>query len=386
MFWQYSRDTLNQYDNTRFAHFTGDLGPNITIVTNATALRINATESATAVESVGFASADGRPWTLPASMIVLCAGGIENARLLLSSDNVAPHGLGNDGDLVGRFLMDHLRGPIATFRLDEAKAVLDQFGTFKSPSAGGNIFQHGLRLSPAIQHAEGLLNCSAWVHEYIAADDPWDTLIRFLRREPGARPDLRSMLANSGLVIHGLKEHFISHRALPRKLAEVTLEAMCEQAPNPDSRVTLSNRRDRLGTRISRIEWRVSEEEARTIRRMAQLTVSQFSLMGIEPPDLAEWVRDGDMIPQTFQDVAHPMGTTRMADGPAQGVVDAQCQVHGVHGLFIGGSSVFPTGGHANPTQLIVALAIRLADTLRDHISPGTGTLMEPAASTSETA
>jgi choline dehydrogenase-like flavoprotein len=210
-------------------------------------------------------------------------------------------------------------------------------------------------------------------------------LIHFLRREPGARPDFRSMLANSGLVIYGLKEHFISHRALPRKLAEVALEAMCEQVPNPDSRITLSSRRDRLGSRISRIDWRVSEEEARTMRRMADLMVNQFSLMGIDPPDLAEWVRDGDMIPQTFQDVAHPTGTTRMADDPAQGVVDAQCQVHGVDGLFIGGSSVFPTAGHANPTQLIVALAVRLADTLRDRVTRDAGIGVKPLASTAET-
>jgi choline dehydrogenase-like flavoprotein len=140
-----------------------------------------------------------------------------------------------------------------------------------------------------------------------------------------------------------------------------------------------------LGLRISRIDWRVSEEEARTMRRMADLMVNQFSLMGIDPPDLAEWVRDGDMIPQTFQDVAHPTGTTRMADDPAQGVVDAQCQVHGVHGLFIGGSSVFPTAGHANPTQLIVALAVRLADTLRDRVTRDAGIGMKPLASTAET-
>ncbi|HTU72101.1 MAG TPA: GMC family oxidoreductase [Trebonia sp.] len=385
MFWQYSRDSVNQYDNTRFAHFTGSLGPNVTIVTNATVLRVNATESASAVESVEFASADGRSWLLPASTIVLCAGGIENARLLLSSDNVAPNGLGNDRDLVGRFLMDHLRGPVASFPLAGAGAVLDQLGTFKSASAGGNMFQPGLRLSPAIQRAEGLLNCSAWVHEYIAADDPWEMLIRFLRREPGARPGFRSMLANSPLVIRGLKEHFISHRALPRKLAEVALEAMCEQVPDPDSRITLSGKRDRLGMRISRIDWRVSEAEARTMRRMAELTVSQLSRMGIDPPQVAQWVRDGQMIPRTFSDVAHPTGTTRMADDRARGVVDRHCQVHGVHGLFIGGSSVFPTAGHANPTQLIVALAVRLADTLKDRLPAGAGTRSRPLASTQET-
>jgi choline dehydrogenase-like flavoprotein len=37
----------------------------------------------------------------------------------------------------------------------------------------------------------------------------------------------------------------------------------------------------------------------------------------------------------------------------------------GVDGIFVAGSSVFPTTGHANPTLMIVALAIRLADWLK---------------------
>jgi choline dehydrogenase-like flavoprotein len=382
MFWQFGRDPVNPYDRTRFSHFTADLGSNVTLVTNATVLRINATESGAAVESVEFAAVDGSRWTLPAATIVLCGGGIENARLLLSSDNVAPCGLGNDRDLVGRFLMDHIRNPVARFGPGKTKSPLDQFASFKSHAAGGNTFQHGMRLSPAIQRDEQLPNCSAWLEEHLAADDPWESLIRFLRREPGFRPNIRLMLANSGLLVHGLKEHFISHRAIPRKLAGVTLEAMCEQVPNPDSRITLADRRDRLGMRLSRIDWRVSEEEARAMRRMAELMIGEFSRLGIDPPEPEEWVRDGAMFPQTVSDIAHPAGTTRMADDPAHGVVDAQCQVHGVHGLFIGGSSVFPTAGHANPTQLIVALAVRLADTLKDRANAAAGIRMRPLAST----
>jgi choline dehydrogenase-like flavoprotein len=369
MFWQFGRDPANHYDRIRFSHFIPGLGSNITLVTNATVVRINAAESATAVESVEFAAADGHRWTLPVSTVIVCAGGIENARLLLSSNNVAPRGLGNDRDLVGRFLMDHLRGPVASFQSNKTKALLTQFGSFKSPSAGSNMFQNGMRLSPTIQRVERLLNCSTWIEEIVAPDDPWESLIRFLRREPGARLDFRSMLANSDLLACGIKEHFIAHRALPRKLSGVTLQAMCEQLPNLESRITLSERRDRLGMRLSRIDWRVSEAEARTMRRTAELMTEQFMRMGIDPPELAEWVRDQAMIPQTFLDVAHPTGTTRMADGPDCGVVDADCQVHGVHGLFIAGSSVFPTAGHANPTQLIVALAVRLADTIKDRVA-----------------
>jgi choline dehydrogenase-like flavoprotein len=59
---------------------------------------------------------------------------------------------------------------------------------------------------------------------------------------------------------------------------------------------------------------------------------------------------------------AHHMGTTRMHEDPRRGVVDANCRMHGLDNLFLAGSSVFPTGGYANPTLTIVAMSIRLAD------------------------
>lgn len=59
------------------------------------------------------------------------------------------------------------------------------------------------------------------------------------------------------------------------------------------------------------------------------------------------------------------MGATRMSADPRLGVVDADCRVHAVPNLYVAGSSVFPTGGHANPTLALVALALRLADHLR---------------------
>jgi choline dehydrogenase-like flavoprotein len=54
-----------------------------------------------------------------------------------------------------------------------------------------------------------------------------------------------------------------------------------------------------------------------------------------------------------------------MSTTPAEGVVDADCRVHGVGNLFVAGSSVFPTVGAANPTLTIVAMSLRLADALR---------------------
>jgi choline dehydrogenase-like flavoprotein len=59
------------------------------------------------------------------------------------------------------------------------------------------------------------------------------------------------------------------------------------------------------------------------------------------------------------------MGTTRMSADPRHGVVDGDCRVHGVANLYVAGSSVFPTGGHAPPTFTIACLALRLGDRLR---------------------
>ena len=72
-FWQFGRDPVNHYDRIRFSHFIDSLGSNITVVTNATVVRINATESANAIASVEFADAGDRRWTLPVETVALCA-------------------------------------------------------------------------------------------------------------------------------------------------------------------------------------------------------------------------------------------------------------------------------------------------------------------------
>jgi choline dehydrogenase-like flavoprotein len=64
----------------------------------------------------------------------------------------------------------------------------------------------------------------------------------------------------------------------------------------------------------------------------------------------------------------HHMGTTRMADDPARGVVDRDLKVHGVANLFVASSSVFATAATATPTFTITALALRLAEHLRERL------------------
>ena len=92
--------------------------------------------------------------------------------------------------------------------------------------------------------------------------------------------------------------------------------------------------------------------------------------MGVGRAAMADWLQeDGDIWPDHQLGGNHHIGTTRMADHPSKGVVDADCKVFGLDNLFIAGSSVFTTSGCANPTLTIVALALRLANHIGDLAS-----------------
>ena len=364
-FWQFSRDVMGRGEHTRFGiHLPGQLGPNIRLLTDATVTQIEAGPTGQEVTAVEVTPLAGPARRITARRVVLCAGGIENARLLLNSNRTLPAGLGNQHGQVGRYLTDHLRGPVGTFAVAGSAGLQKLFGHYRM--AGGHVFSHGLALRPEIQRSAGLLNCAAWLEGEISGDDPFYTLKRLARRQVQPR-DALNLAANAGLLARAARDYYLSRTGLPRKINQLKLVCMAEQLPDPESRVTLADATDRFGQPLPRIDWRVHELEARTLRQMATLVAQEFARLRFKPLQLADWVQQEGPVPQSFQDVAHPTGTTRMGVHPTSSVVDAQCQVHGVSGLYIGGSSVFPTSGHANPTQMIVALALRLADRLKQQ-------------------
>ena len=385
-FWQFSRDSAESYpfEYTRFGRTLAEkLGSNVTLVCGATVVAVHANEGGDRVRGVEIAAPDGSRLTVPARIVVMCAGGIENARLLLASDQQVPGGLGNRHDLVGRYLMDHLRGPVGFFDVARTQWLQRRFGRY---TVKRRLFRGGLRLSPEIQRNRQLLNCAVWLGETLHQDDPVEALRRILGGKLHPR-DVLSLTSNLPLLLRGCRDYFIYKNGLPRKLAELSLECMVEQRPDFSSRVTLSDQRDRFGSRLPRVDWRSHEDEGRTMREAARFVASEFGRIGFPVPTLAEWVLDDAPIPLSFVDVAHPTGTTRMSSDPTKGVVDARGQVHGVAGLYVAGSSVFPTAGHCNPTQMIVALAIRLAETLTspDQGSPAVTTRPEGEASPGDT-
>ena len=370
-FWQVSQDARTNLDFMRFGPRAAAFdAPNVRVLVNATVTQILTDPSGARVLGVEVATPARERRRIRARTVVLCAGAIENPRILLASRGASPMGLGNRHDMVGRFLMDHRRGEIGTFDPAGSVDARARFANYRYKGPRGtHSFIAGLALSPAVQREEQLLNCAVWVNEVRSPDDPWDALKRLARRQGEPLRDLGIVASDLGLVARGLRTAAIDRRGLPHRSSRVELQCIVEQTPDPDSRVTLGERSDRLGMPILRIDWRTSEQEHRTVRRTATLVMQEFARLGWTLPVLEEWALEGSATPMQLPHVAHPIGTMRMSRDPRRGVVDADCQVHGVDGLYVAGSSTFPTGGHANPTQTIVALAIRLADTLKARAS-----------------
>jgi choline dehydrogenase-like flavoprotein len=371
-FWQFSKDDVNRFDYMRFGKSLRDSTCEARVILNATVTNINADATGSVIRSVDLRGCDGALREVSAPRIVLCAGAIENARLLLASQGANSAGLGNQNDLVGRFLMDHPRGRIGLFDAAASESLQKWLGVYNLKSRrGSHRFRHGFRLSPNYQRKNNLLNCAVWLNEVVTDDDPWNALSRILRGRGNVFKDALSVGSNLGLVAKGLNQFLIQKNGLPRKLDRLELQCIVEQQPDPESRITLSDRVDRLGVPISRINWKINEPEERTVRAIGRLVQAEFRRLSLNEVCLDDWLEHDEGLPMSFPDIAHPTGTTRMAATPKAGVVDPTCQVHGVQGLFIAGSSVFPTSGHANPTQMIVAMAIRLADILKCQISGG---------------
>jgi choline dehydrogenase-like flavoprotein len=119
------------------------------------------------------------------------------------------------------------------------------------------------------------------------------------------------------------------------------------------------------------LHWRLSDFDRQTILGSATLFAEEVLRRNDGRVRLDPWVLGRGSFPADDEVKGnHHMGGTRMSRDTARGVVDADCRVHGLSNLYVGGSSVFPSGGAANPTLTIVQLALRLADHLAGRTPP----------------
>ncbi len=134
-----------------------------------------------------------------------------------------------------------------------------------------------------------------------------------------------------------------------------------EMAPNADSRITLSEKKDAVfGLPEVKIDWQLSDLDQRTYEVTATLFKASVAKLGGEA-----WAADWADVKSQMTVNGHHIGTTRMSSEPKDGVVDANLKVHSIDNLYVAGASVFRTPGISNPTFTIIALSMRLAEHLR---------------------
>ncbi|SCY59155.1 GMC oxidoreductase [Paracoccus tibetensis] len=350
---------------------------NVHIFTSATVAEVNADPVTGAVTGAAVLTQDGTQLTFTARRVVLACGGIQNARLLLASRSTNPAGLGNKHDQVGRYLCDHTFTPVATFVGDAGINIRRRLGSRWHPQFGttrGHVL--GLRLSEEMQRHHEVLNASIHLVEYGSTPNPLSSVAKAARqfrsgeRREALRDFWQGISKPLGLSQAAYDRMLVKRPPLNRPSHSV-IGCVSEQELIPESRVTLSSKRDRFGRPLAQIDWRISEREFATVKVVEEAFRTEAQRLGEARYDRPDWVNGSfEGWKQDLIDLAHPSCTTRMSNDPAHGVVDATCQVHGVAGLYVAGSSVFASNGHMNPTQTLVALAMRLADHIRDDLTP----------------
>ncbi|MCE0523876.1 MAG: GMC family oxidoreductase [Methylacidiphilales bacterium] len=368
---------------------------NLCVFLNAHVLRFVSTDRKERIDRADAIS-QGKRFQVLAKTFVLATGGIENARVLLAStSNFHPKGVGNDHDLVGRFYQAHPHGTYASLAPVNRQAIQydyqrDGDGVYcrrrwwiseeaQARLKIGNIIFFLDRTNPAHGHRDAIFSTVFVVKALLSVlRAPGLTgkrsKLRALR--PGISQHLEVVIKDGLASIPRLIRLGLARlekgRRLPSLLPSVHskylgLYYQAEQMPNRDSRITLSTDQvDEHGVPRVVVDLAFTEQDIRTVVEAHRVFVDRYRASGAgeliyDEQGLIEYVRASF---QNFNSAAHHIGTTRMASSPDQGVVDENCKVHGLENLYVAGSSVFPTGGHANPTLTIVALALRLGEYL----------------------
>ncbi len=350
---------------------------NIDVLLNANVTEIVTNDSGNVAQEVRVGTLTGQTYHLAAKRIVLACGGIDNARLLLSSQARDPRGVGNARDNVGRFLMDHPYVPIAFYRGEGSEALRRQLGSMWFDHRGvRHVFSQGFKLHPEIQRRQSLLNCAVHVLEFGDAPAPISRLGKALRliknRQFGAEigREIFGAVRDPARLAQGLLDRYWWGRPSLQRPTRIEFGCVLEQIPDRESRVSLSGQRDALGMQRARIDWRASDLEYSTACHMAEVMQGEFARLGFARPQPADWLAEGpNAYRALIHDMAHPLGSTRMSSDPAHGVVDINSKVHGVDHLYVVGGSTFSTSGYINPTLMIVSFALRLADHLKRSLN-----------------
>jgi len=325
---------------------------NIHLYTYANVVDITANENASAIKEVVIKNHAGKQHTVKAKNFILACCSIQNARILLAANKQAPKGLGNDSDHVGRYFMEHLEIKTSSLWLADPadiKLYKMDFGTTKARAE--------LAISEQMQTEHRILNGTCSLSPLELATNQ-KSFIEIWQDEKDAMDKT---------IEKSSKEVKAAKLDVPKGFKAYQLFARMEQAPHANSRVTLDSENDALGMPRAKLNWELTSLEKNSLRTISTLIGQEVGRASMGRVKLYEYLQDekDESWPSFAGGGWHHMGTTRMSSDAKDGVVDANCKVHGISNLYIAGASVYVTAGAVNPTLTLIALTIRLADHLK---------------------
>lgn len=309
---------------------------NIDVYINANLTNINLNKNFDEVNSFEIQNYNHNKYSFSAKNYVLALGTIENARLLLNCDKQIPNGIGNQNGMVGRCFMEHFNVEFGRFVADDS--ITWQLG--------------GIQLNPN----ENIIR-KLQIGNAVLAFDRHSTPISY-----GRLKILKQAAREAVCKFETLTD--LSRNILDFDCpGDGVITSLIEQTPNLKSRVTLGSDKDMFGMRRVKLDWQANAADYKTIRTLGLQVAKEMARYGSARVQLKDFIVDPTKEIIVGQH-AHQMGTTRMSDDPKFGVVNKNLQIHGFKNIFVAGSSVFPTGGGANPTLTVVMLSERLGQHL----------------------
>jgi choline dehydrogenase-like flavoprotein len=335
--------------------------PNIRVVIDATVTEIRL--GAGKVEGLVADSGTGHRLEITTPRVVIAAGAIEATRLLLLLDRAQAGGLFPADGPLGHGFHDHLSAPIADLAVRNEKEFLR---LFSFAFAGGGMRNLRFELAPEARARLGLP--AAFLHIAFArtGESGFDGLRRVFqaiqRRNLPALADLGTILADWPWFLRAVWWRFVEKRVLAPKGASFELHLVTEQKPAPSNRIGLSaTRKDPFGLPLTRIDWQVSDEDRAHFAAIAEQVVAEWNAGPLEAIAEARARPDHEVGLHMVEGggIFHPAGTTRLGDDATRGVVDTNLRVHGVPGLWLVATSVFPSVGGTSPSLGMLQLALR---------------------------
>jgi choline dehydrogenase-like flavoprotein len=310
---------------------------------NANVVDIKLEDSLAQVKHFVIRNYKGDTAKASAKRYVVAFGGIENPRALLNANSQIPAGIGNGSDWVGRCFMESLSVTAGRFVATDPAFfhnAADQKGMISFVPTKTFMERSGI--------SDGVVNY--FPHSKMKLYGRLRLVKQFVRDTICISPTATD-----------LARHVVDFNCP----SDGIVNCLVAQEPNPRSRLTLGDEVDSFGLRRLQMDWQFIDVDFKTIRRLAVESAKEMARLNLARAQLVPFILDeaADLANEIGPN-SHHMGTTRMSSAPRDGVVDKNCQVHGIHNLYMAGGSVFSTSGGRNPTMTIVLLALRLGDFL----------------------